>query len=231
MHQEQEDLGPYLEPGRFIDSDHPAVAAFADSVAGDAASLREKAVALFYAVRDGYPYDPYRIDLRPEAMLASGVLERGYGFCIPKAMLLIAASRVFGIPGRLGFADVRNHLTTERLRRAMGGDLFVWHGFAELHLEGRWLKVTPTFNRSLCDRFGVATLEFDGRSDSLFHPFDRQGRRHMEYVRDHGRYADLPLDELVRALEIAYPQLMSEGRWDLAGRFEEDTVADREGTE
>jgi len=185
-------------------------------------------VALYYAVRDEFRYDPYRIDLNPEAMKASALLARGYGFCIAKAVLLSAAARVQGIPARLGFADVRNHLTTERLRRSMGTDVFVFHGYADLLIEGKWVKATPAFNKSLCERFGVAALEFDGVHDSVFQPFDSRGNQYMEYLRDHGRYADLPLNELRLAFEKAYPRLMSEGVCDLSGRFEDDAVADRE---
>ena len=188
-------------------------------------SDQEKAVALYYAVRDQFRYDPYRIDLRPEAMKASAILSRGYGFCITKATLLAAAARAHGIPARLGFADVRNHLNTERLRRSMGTDVFVWHGYAELSIGGSWVKAAPAFNRSLCERFGVPTMDFDGIHDTLFQPFDQDGNQYMEYIRDHGHFSDLPLDQLRNAFETAYPQLMADGRCDLSGRFEDDAVA------
>jgi transglutaminase-like putative cysteine protease len=225
MRSGDERLAEYLRRTRFIDCDHPSVIAFAKRVAGSESGDLNRAIALYYAVRDDFRYDPYRIDLRPEAMQASATLERGYGFCIAKSVLLAAAGRVHGIPARLGFADVRNHLTTERLRRSMNTDVFVYHGYAELLLNERWVKATPAFNRSLCERFGVATLEFDGVNDAVFQPFDRAGNRHMEYLRDHGRYADLPLEELRQAFETAYPKLMSGGVCDLSGRFEDDAVA------
>ena len=231
MHAEEGSFAEYLKPGRFIESDHPAVIDFARRAAGDETGDLDRGVALYYAVRDEIRYDPYRIDLRPEAMHASAVLERGYGFCIAKAVLLAAAARVMEIPARLGFADVRNHLTTERLRRSMETDLFVYHGYAELLLDGKWVKATPAFNRALCERFGVATLEFDGVNDSVFQPYDGEGNRYMEYVRDHGRHADLPLDDLREAFETAYPKLVKGGFCDLSGRFEDDAVADRGGSE
>ncbi len=231
MHAGEGSLAEYLKPGRFIESDHPAVIDFARRAAGDETGDLGQGVALYYAVRDEIRYDPYRIDLRPEAMLASAVLERGYGFCIAKAVLLAAAARVMEIPARLGFADVRNHLTTERLRRSMETDLFVYHGYAELLLGGKWVKATPAFNRALCERFGVATLEFDGVNDSVFQPYDGEGNRYMEYIRDHGRHADLPLDELREAFEAAYPKLVMDGFCDLSGRFEDDAVAEQNGSE
>ncbi len=118
------------------------------------------------------------------------LLAKGYGFCITKAVLLAAGARVWGIPSRLGFADVRNHLTSERLRWAMGTDLFIWHGFVELFLEGRWVKATPAFDRFLCEKVGVAPLAFDGTRDSVFQAADVEGNRFMEYVKDRGHYSD-----------------------------------------
>jgi transglutaminase-like putative cysteine protease len=199
-----DELQPCLAPGRYVDSAHPAVIAFARDTArgGDA---REIAVALYYAVRDGIRYDPYRIDLAPEGLTASRCLANGYGFCVTKAALLAAALRVHGIPARLGFADVRNHLTSERLRRTMGTDLFTFHGYTEIRLDGRWVKATPAFNLSLCERAGTHALEFDGRSDSILQPFDVSGRRHMEYLRERGSFADVPREEIIRDWDETYP--------------------------
>ncbi|MBM3568403.1 MAG: transglutaminase family protein [Alphaproteobacteria bacterium] len=194
-----------LRPARFIDSDHPAIQAYAAAKAGGGDDL-SRALRLYYAVRDEILYDPYGVTLTPEAFKASVCLARGRGFCVEKAGLLAAVARAAAIPARVGFADVRNHLTTERLRRIMGGsDLFVYHGFAELWLEGRWVKATPAFNLTLCRRFGVKPLEFDGRSDSIFHPFDASGRQHMEYVADRGSHDDIPYDDIKRAFAQHYP--------------------------
>ncbi|MBT8397505.1 MAG: transglutaminase family protein [Gemmatimonadetes bacterium] len=247
-------MDDYLKPGHFIDSDHPEVIRFSHRVAGEApASIhgvpekadfgrfegdsggfeggltgsREKAIALYYAVRDEFRYEPYHIDLNEDAMKASALLSRGYGFCIAKAVLMAAAARVQRIPARLGFADVRNHLTTERLRKSMGTDVFVFHGYAELLIDGSWVKATPAFNKALCERFGVETLEFDGIHDSVFQPFDAEGNQYMEYLHDRGVHTDLPLEELREAFETAYPKLMSGGVCDLSGRFDEDGYADR----
>jgi transglutaminase-like putative cysteine protease len=222
MSEGSDEYEAYLRPTRFLDADHPRVIAFARSATAGCSDHLRQAIALYYAVRDGFRYDPYRVDLRPQAMRASALLERGYGFCVPKATLLAAAARVLGIPSRLGFADVRNHVATERLQRVMGTDLMVFHGYTELRLEDRWVKATPAFNRTLCDRFDVDPLAFDGRHDSLFQQADRTGHRYMEYVRDRGTYADLPLAEMVAAFEAQYPALMAGrggdvARWDGGG--------------
>lgn len=193
-----------LQPTVMVDCDHPAVQSFTREHALGVDD-RERAVSLYYAVRDGIRYDPYRIDLTRHGMCASTVLDRGVGWCVTKATLLTAACRAAGIPARLGFADVRNHLSTERMRRSMQTDVFVWHGFAEIWLGGAWRKATPAFNIGLCERFGFLPLDFDGLSDSIYHPFDRSGQRHMEYLRQHGSFDDVPLHRLVADFAKAYP--------------------------
>ncbi|WP_342593226.1 transglutaminase family protein [Ramlibacter agri] len=156
-------------------------------------------------MRDGFRYDPYRIDLRPEGMRASAVVAAGYGWCVPKAGLLAAVARAAGIPARVGYADVRNHLSTERMRATMTTDVFIWHGYTELWLAGAWRKATPAFNVELCERFGLHPLEFDGRSDSIYHPFDRAGNRHMEYLNDRGSFVEVPLETIVTDFRVTYP--------------------------
>ena len=204
-------MKPYLEPGRYVDSAHPAVADFSRKNASGR-SERERAVSLYYAVRDAVPYNPFLDFSDPDVFKASAVLEANQGFCVGKAALLAACARAAGIPARVGFADVRNHLTTPRLAETMGSDLFVYHGYTELHLEGRWVKATPAFNMALCTRFRVKPLEFDGREDSIFHPFDQDNRRHMEYVRDRGVHADVPVEEIQEAFREAYPRFYGLGR-------------------
>lgn len=205
-----------LRPTAFIDSDSAAVAALVDRVAPAAPSATpmDRVIRLYYAIRDEIRYDPYLIDVAPATYRASTCIARGHGFCINKAVVLAAAARAVGVPAKLGFADVRNHLATPRLRELMGTDLFYWHGYATLFLDGRWVKATPAFNLALCERFGVQPLEFDGQADSVFHPFDRAGRRHMEYVLDRGSFDDLPLDAIADGLRTHYPRLLAAGGGD-----------------
>ncbi|MBL8288807.1 MAG: transglutaminase family protein [Rubrivivax sp.] len=195
---------PTLAPAAFVDSDHPAVRAFAAAHA-KGADTRERVASLFLAVRDGFRYDPYRADLTPHGMRASTVLEVGHGWCVTKAALLAAACRSLGIPARLGFADVRNHLATERLRQLMQTDLFIWHGYTDIFIGSRWLKATPAFNIELCERFGLLPLEFDGTADSIYHPYDRAGQRHMEYVHQRGTFDDVPLARIQADFAALYP--------------------------
>ena len=203
-------MNEYLQPGSFIDSAHPAVASFSGEHARGS-NERERVVSLYYAVRDGIRYNPFLDFSDPGVFRASSVLAAGQGFCVGKAALLAACARAAQIPARVGFADVKNHLTTPALRARMGSDLFIYHGYTELYLERNWVKATPAFNVELCRRFRVKPLEFDGREDSIFHPFDEDERRHMEYVRDRGSHADVPAAAIQRAFREAYPPLYSLG--------------------
>ena len=193
-----------LAPTQQVDSDHPAVREFAHTCARGATE-RERAVALYYAVRDKVRYDPYRVDLSPLGMRASTALTSGIGWCIPKAALLAAVYRASGIPARLGYADVCNHLSTARMRDTMRSDLYIWHGYTDVWLDGAWRKATPAFNIELCNRFGLLPLEFDGVNDSIYHPYDRAGNRHMEYVNQRGAFDEMPLARIVADFEVAYP--------------------------
>ncbi len=218
---------PTLAATPLIDSDHPAVAAFAHRHAVGADD-RERAVALYGAVRDGFRYDAYRIDLSPQGMRASSVLELGIGWCVTKAALLAAACRAAGIPARVGYADVRNHLSTEKMRQTMQTDLFIWHGYTDIWLAGAWRKATPAFNIELCDRFGLLPLEFNGRDDSLYHPFDRAGQRHMEYVLQRGSFDEMPLERIVADFARAYPawglQALAQGQGDFMADVVKETT-------
>ena len=187
----------WLAPTWFIDSDDPAVVAFADAATDDATDPTDVAVRLFYAVRDGFRYDPYNVDYAPERFRASSVVDSPSNWCVPKSVLLTAAARSKGIPARLGFADVKNHLTSEKLRAKMETDVFAWHGYSELLLGDRWHKLSTAFNVELCEKFGVKTLAFDGTGDALMHPYDEAGNRHMEYITQRGSFDDLPLDRIL----------------------------------
>ena len=196
-----------LEPGYFIDSDHPGIIAFAAKYTQNSSGATAKAVSLYYAVRDLIPYTFYGIKLERKRFKASYVLNLEAAFCIQKAVLMAAVARAADIPSRLGFADVRNHLATEKLLRQMRTNVFAFHGYTELFLNGKWVKATPAFNLSLCEKFGVKPLEFDGLHDSVFHPFDEAGSKHMEYLRDYGVFEDLPYELMAQSFCEAFPHL------------------------
>jgi len=195
----------YLRPTAILDSDHPTIAEFVERTVDDpAADPLARAVKLYYAVRDDIRYDPYSPFYRPDHYRASNVLKNGRGYCVSKAALLCALGRAAEIPSRVGFATVKNHLATRQLLDYLGSDLFVYHGYTDFFLNGRWVKATPAFNRQLCRHFKVPPLDFDGRSDAVFHAYNNEQQPFMEYVADHGTYADIPVGRILAAWRDTY---------------------------
>ena len=214
-----------LSPARFIDSDHPLVIDFAERWRGASRDPREQAVSLYRAVRDEIRYNPYVFSADHQTLKASHALAAGESYCVPKALLLAACARHCGIPARIGLADVRNHLSTPRLIEMLRSEVFAMHGYTELFLEGRWVKATPAFNLALCRLFKVAPLEFDGRTDSVFHPFNAKGERYMEYLVDHGQFDDLPVELFFAHLRQCYPHLFEVDSAFLRGDLQAEVAA------
>jgi len=204
----------FLRATEFVDSDNDNVRAFAHAAvaAAETEGDRASALALYHAVRDRIVYDPYLDYTDPDVFRASAVLAAGRGFCVGKSALLAACARAIGIPARPGFADVRNHLTSRKLHALTGSDTFLWHSYTELRIGGRWVKCTPAFDSALCERARLAPLDFDGINDSLFHPLDPAGRRHMEYLNDRGAFEDIPVDAILADFHRHYPRLVEHGR-------------------
>jgi transglutaminase-like putative cysteine protease len=217
------DMLQYLQPTPAVDSDNPAVIGFAQENSGDSPDPVVQAVKLYRAVRDGIRYDPYLLDLTLEGLRASTTLRIGRGWCVAKAILLAACCRAVGIPARLGYADVRNHLSTARMREQMKTDVFFWHGYTSIFLDNAWVKATPAFNIELCEKFKIRVLDFDGRADSLYHPFDLEGNRHMEYLRNRGEFADVPLDQILDTFRKEYPNDPSLNTSDFDKDVEQET--------
>jgi transglutaminase-like putative cysteine protease len=215
-----------LRPTPTIDFDSPIVQAFIRDHSREEAPPAERVIALYYAVRDLVRYDPYTPGEQPGDFAASRTLEQMRGWCVPKSILYAACCRALGVPARLGYADVRNHLSTANLRRQMGTDIFYWHGYTSVHLHGKWVKATPVFNIQLCKRFRLKPLEFDGRADSIYHPFDLDGRQHMEYLQFRGEYADLPFEEMSRDFAKYYPHW---GKADDGANFEREVALETSG--
>jgi len=203
----------YLEPTEFLDFDKAEVYEFALKNSEDAKTEIEKAVKLYYAVRDGFYYSPKVLDLRKEGLKASNLLSRNRGYCVEKAVLLSAVARAVGIPSRLSFYNVRNHIATERIEKLLQTNVLVFHGASELFLNGKWVKATPAFNATLCNMLGVEPLEFDGTKDSIFQQYSKAGDTFMEYLHDYGNFADLPYELYLSELKRHYSHLFQHEKY------------------
>jgi transglutaminase-like putative cysteine protease len=212
------DLARLTEPTEFLDHESAPVQEFIDGVVPDrGADKRQLAIALYYAVRDDVFYEVYGADLSRDGLKASQVATRRQGFCLHKSVLYAACCRAVGIPARLHYGKVRNHLASDRLRRHIGGDVF-FHGLTAVHLDGKWVKATPVFNGLLCKLYGLKPLEFDGTSDSLYHPFDADGRKNMEFLVDYGGFDDLPYEFVMDQMRTNHPDFLdSDGTGTVSG--------------
>jgi transglutaminase-like putative cysteine protease len=188
----------HLNPTFFIDCDEAAVVHKCRELTIGAAGDREKAARIFYFVRDGVRYNAFA-DRSDDSYKASRVLAAGEGYCVQKAVLLVALARAAAVPARLRFADIRAHLTRPEFVKLRGSNLFAFHGLADLCIDGSWVKATPTYDIGYCTRVRIAPSEFDGTRDAMLPAFDLDGRRNVEYIRDRGFFDDLPLEEIRKA--------------------------------
>ncbi len=206
-----QDLDLYLAPTYFIDSDHPSIIEKNQQLTGLYDSVLDKVKALFYYVRDTYYYYPYDVIFEASKIKANHILTRQSkrGYCIEKAVLFAAMCRSIDVPNRLIFCNVRNHIATGRVEEFLGTDLMVFHGYNEVYINGKWVKCTVAFNKSLCDKINVATLEFDGETDQVFQEFDKEGGVFMDYEHEYGTFHDVPYDLWISETKRLYPHLFS----------------------
>lgn len=218
------DLNLLRQPTEFLDYESETVREFVAKALPDQTGMTEteKAIALYYAVRDGIRYEVYGADLSRTGLKASSIIEAGFGFCVHKSIVYAAAVRSVGVPSRIVYGDVRNHLASERLRQLVGGDIFRYHSLTSVHLDGNWVKATPVFNKLLCRLYKIAPLDFDGRTDSLYHPYDDLGRRHMEFLQMHGDFDDVPYEQVVGGIRQAHPLLFASSSKTTAGSLADE---------
>lgn len=197
----------YLAPTFFFDYETPAIQELVAEFRENDHSKKEQAVGLYAKVRDDWKYDPYRISLDSRNFRASRIAAQASGNCVEKSILLIAGLRALGIPARLHLGKVKNHLAVERLTEKFGSDELTPHGMVNACIDGKWLKMSPAFNRELCQKFDVPPLEFDGENDSYLQAYNREGRVFMEYLDDYGHFEDVPLEFMKQNLREHYPHI------------------------
>lgn len=204
-------MDQFLKKTEFLDFDDDALGRYAIDVAKEGKTLTEKAILIFNSVRDGWRYNPYDVSLKKEAMIASNIFKKEEGHCIDKAIILTSCLRKNGIPARMCVAKVMNHIATEKYESYLGTKVLVPHGYVELYLNGKWIRVVPAFNKTLCEKLNVDVLEFDGEQDAMFQSYDKKENKFMEYLEDYGHFEDIPVDLFVKLMKENYPKLFKEG--------------------
>lgn len=198
----------YLKDTLFLDFKNPSFEVFTKDIDS---SLESQALAqqLYFLVRDAFLYDPYHLDLSVEGLKASNVLTKKRAWCVEKSSVLAACARKFGIPSRLGYAIVTNHIGIEKLISYLKREEIVFHGYVELFLNGEWVKCTPAFDQHICKLSKVSPLDWDGKTDSLFQEFVAD-KRFMEYKHFYGHFNDVPIDLMNSEMKKYYPHLFEE---------------------
>jgi len=202
-----QNFSPYLAADYFADWQDPKIIAFTKSIVKENSTPKEIAITLYHYIRDHFLYDPFQISFDKKHMRASEFVNKTSGHCIDKANLLIACARQQNIPARYRFANVKNHIGTEKLEVILKTDVLVFHGMAELFIDGIWIKLTPAFNKELCIKLNVDPLDFNGNNDAIFQEYNKSGDTFMEYLYDHGTFSALPLEEITKTFFKTYPHL------------------------
>lgn len=200
-----EHMEKYLKSTDFLDFEHPTFNTFCASIPNELSQV-ELVKWLYLKVRDGFLYDPYHLDLRPEGLVASTICTKKRAWCVEKSIVLAALARKYGIPSRLGFANVINHIGVEKLLTYLQKKEIVFHGYVELFIENQWVKCTPAFDKRICALSKVEPLVWDGKTDSMFQAFDDQ-RKFMEYTHFYGDFEDVPVDLMNLEMKKHYPHL------------------------
>ena len=195
----------YLKETEYLNFNHPLIEAFVSNINSDK-TQKEIAIDLYFLVRDKFLYDPYHLDIRKESLAASFVLSKKRAWCVEKSTLLAACARKFGIPSRLGYSIVTNHIGVERLVSYLGKNEIVFHGYVELFINDKWIKCTPSFDKNICRMMDVEPLNWDGETDSMFQEF-KKGEKYMEYIHFYGDFNDVPVDLMNAEMKKHYPHL------------------------
>ncbi|MHA1671988.1 MAG: transglutaminase-like domain-containing protein [Promethearchaeota archaeon] len=181
------------KPSYFLNYQHPLIQETLHRIlpTKDGLSLNSQVQALFQFVRDEIKYRvTFEISTR-EFLRASNTLQRKYGHCVAKAILLGSLTRAIGVPTKMHFVDLANHRLSENWKEKFGEKL-LWHGYIEVFLSNQWIALNPAYDKELCIKHGYDIIEFDGKHDALFSKLDKQGNPFMDYVKDHGVYSRVP---------------------------------------
>ncbi|MFX1278044.1 MAG: transglutaminase family protein [Promethearchaeota archaeon] len=202
-------MDEYLQPTEFFDFDKPLVKQKALEITDGLETEKEKAIALFYWVRDEIKYNMLTYIPSIKANFkASVTLRRHNGFCVSKSILLSSFARAVGIPARIHLVDLINHKISQKVINFMQTNVMHYHGYSELFINGKWIKLTPSFDQGTAvkGRF-LPMCEFDGECDAVFPEYDNEGNRFGEYILDRGIHSDLPLEEIAKIFEEKYPAI------------------------
>jgi len=162
----------YLKTTRFCDYDHPDIIRQARAVTATLSNDTEKAVAIFYWVRDKILYRVGDWHKR-----ASETLYEREGTCTNAANLFVAMCRAAGLPAGYGVLRVKGKsyfgpVMLPLFRQFMSEESV--HIYGAVFLEGRWIQVDPSDDYDFCRATGhfnptAKLVDWDGRNNAMLH--------------------------------------------------------------
>jgi transglutaminase-like putative cysteine protease len=197
----------YLSSTYYFDFETEEIQQLVSEFKSDLISDKEKTKLLYLKVRDSWRYDPYHLSFSKENYKASTIAGKPKGHCVEKSIILIACLRALGIPARLHLGKVKNHIGVERLTEKFGTNELTPHGMVNVYLNHKWLKLSPAFNKTMCEIYNVSPSEFDGENNSYLQEFNNDGKIFMEYLEDYGHFEDVPLEFMINNVKEHYPHI------------------------
>ena len=197
----------YLVPTYFFDFEDPQFQEYLKPFKDSQRSKLDLAVSAYLFVRENWRYDPYVISFNAADLRASSILQKKTAHCIDKSILLVSFFRALNIPARLQLAKVSNHIAVEKLTKRFGTNIMTPHGLVNVFLGDKWIKLSPAFNKGLCEMYDVAPLDFDGKRDSVFQEYNSKGQKFMKYLEDYGHFEDVPVDFIHKNMLEHYPEM------------------------
>ncbi len=160
----------FLISSKYCDFKTASVYKKARNITGGSKDDRERAVALFYWVRDNILY---RVGMWQRT--ASATLQEGEGTCTNKSNLLVAFLRANGIPAGYGVMKVLGQQyfgpIALPILRSMVSKYSV-HIYTVVYLGGKWIKCDPSDDIVLSSNTAhfnstTALIDWDGKNDAI----------------------------------------------------------------
>lgn len=163
-------LEQFLKPTKYCDSDNKDIKNILYEILGNIKDDKEKAIKLFYWVRDNILY---RVGYWNR--MATDTLKEGSGTCTNKANLLVSFFRSIGIPAGYGVMSV---MGKEYFGPIMLPKFKSWvsekstHVFCYVYIDNSWIKCDPSDDYLLSKKtndFNYTTklVEWNGHSDAI----------------------------------------------------------------
>ena len=208
MNNDSIPFNTYLKPTDYFDCDNLSLLAKVKELTAGIPKNdnNKKAIKLFDFARDEirFFFDEQE-SMSKDSYKASNILRKGSGWCIQKSILFASLCRTAGIPSRLHHLDIKNYKAVPiTILGKKPTNLFAFHGYVEIYLDEKWVKVDPAFDDETCKEMGYPLVEFDGKNNALLASVDSNGKKFVKYTRDYGVFEDFSFEKMIEVFIKRY---------------------------